>query len=198
MRFLRYDILLASLAVIFVSCGGDAPNDPANPSTLEMTVPAQCFQLEVDGMDEYWSVQIQDNKLKATGNRVFHVSGSRFIIKVTGDVLPDGQSKVTLTASSEDDTNFAATSYEIWRIDDQKIYISDRVLKDEISQKVFSGSFDGNKINCAGTEQPDTTLFDQLDGFYNGYAIAKRKGQYYVVNDKKEVTAVIHPKYLVM
>lgn len=190
---MKYPILL-SLVLFAWGCGGDATTPTTNPSdsTTVLTVAPRCFQLETEGMDEYWALQIQDGKVKGTGNRVFHRVSERFEIKVDGSVDAAGQIKVNLTVTKVQDNNFAETHYETWFIQGQTLKVINRNLAE------FKGDFVGNEINCVGSEKKDSSLFDQLDGYYNGYAIAKRNGNYAIVNDKKEVTTEMAPDYILM
>lgn len=187
---MKFPILFAAAASLFWGCGG---GDSGSPEPVTDSLPKgdpHCFQINASGLDEAWQLLVNGNHFTGTGSRIFIHRGERHTLKVEGELQADGQAKVSIVANNDADATFAETQYEIWRWDNQHLFITDRTVAD------FKGDFKGHRINCPGdTTRRDTAIFDQVDGFYGGYAVVQRAGKMMIVNEKNQIMTTVPADY---
>lgn len=173
------------------ACGSDtAVGKQPLPLSEDPNAERRCFQFAVGGLEESWQMRILGGKFEATGTRFYTATGERHDLKAEGEMKADGQARASVQATNAEDLHFAQTLYELWRWDEQYLFISDRKLPD------FGGDFRAYRVNCPGdTATRDAALFDRVDGFYNGYSVASRNGQLMVINENNQVVLEVPKQY---
>lgn len=180
MRFTHL-IILNILICSFYACDsgsnvvidntGEQQNDQAEE---------KCYKFGVDGLDESFTLFIRKNGVTGSGRRFLHETGKAYKLTIKGSFENKNTIKANITATYERDQGEQQSHSETWVLNGNKLYIKGRTLS------YFKGDFEMFQINCKGSAQKDPSLYDYVDGFYNGFAVVQRDTSLGLINTQEQ------------
>jgi hypothetical protein len=140
-----------------------------------------CYHTANAEFEELLNITVDKGKLSGTGVRFSYKLNDRYQLSISGEQKSDGGFDVAITSTATRNQN-TESSYESWLIGEKKLEVKNRSTAD------FIGDLDFYKINCDGSVEKDSTLFDGFFGFFEGYAVVLRDGKYGLINENWELT----------
>lgn len=177
-------LIFSVLLFLFMACknGKNTPNtvdDNGNTATVE----GGCYHTAVDGWEEMVNIVYDGKTISGTGRRLNQKFNEMFNLVINGKIKSDGSFEVAINAQStmEGKEGISESNFEVWRFDGRQLFVTNRRLSNFIGDMLFI------KINCDGASKKDSSLYDSFFGFFEGYAVVAKNGQYGLVNDKWEL-----------
>jgi hypothetical protein len=179
-------IVLVSALLLF-GCKG-TNNKNASKIAEEITK-SGCYNVANEKIVELLNIVLDEKGISGTGKRSYLVYNEIFDLTVSGKKNNDGSFEMTINAKStmQGRENVSETTYETWKFTNRTLEVSNR------NSSHFVGDLSFVKVNCDGSSQKDSTLFDAFLGFQEGYAAVVKNGKWGIVN--KDWKLVVPCKY---
>ena len=184
---MKFQIFLIISALLFLTlaCKESKPNNNGNPdaNNNNPTITGGCYHTAVDGWEELVNIVVDGKTVSGTGRRHHQKFNEMFNLTINGKNKSDGSYEVSINAQStqQGHEGISETNFETWRFDGRQFCVTNRQLSNFIGDMLFI------KINCDGTTQKDSSLYDAFFGFFEGHAVVSKNGLYGLVNEKWEL-----------
>lgn len=187
MKSIYYAVYALAFWVIWSGCTNDGSssngtskgNEPIT-HTLDTTV-GYCFQLSQNGIEEVLELVIKGNKIGGSGTRIYLGTQQVYYLTV-GGVFDGNTVDVTIQATNERDAKKSFVHAEIWTFEEERLQIKNRKIKK------LEGDFELHRIYCQSHPNSDSTRYNTIGEFNEGYAVVSKNGKYGVINEKGEIT----------
>ncbi|MGH1336509.1 MAG: WG repeat-containing protein [Aureispira sp.] len=184
MNLALYGVLLLLLSLSF-SCTSDTNNNSSNgigsSHALDTTV-GYCYQIHNDVLEEALEIQIKQNKLTGQGSRIYMKSQKIYSLRFEG-VLDGNQAEVTIYANDPRKEGIPPITHrEDWTLSEKQLLIERRNIDDQ------QGQFTCPRTRCQMYTNKDSTLFDLLGSYEEGYAVVGREGYYGLMKEDGTMT----------
>lgn len=168
------------ILALFSSCNSDKKNS----GNVEVTKPTGgCYNVANEKLIEIVNIVYDDKEVSGSGSRTYMAFSETFDLSITGKKNKTGGYDVAIVAKStmQGRENITETTYETWNIKEKTMEVVNR------NSSHFVGNLAFTKVNCGGSSQKDSTLYDGFLGFTEGYAPVIKNGKYGLVNEKWEL-----------
>ena len=168
------------IAIIFsaalVAC--NSTNDANKQKIADDISKSGCYNIANEKIAEVLNIVIDEKGISGTGKRSYTAFNENFDLSINGKKNKDGSFEMSITAKStmQGRENVSETTYETWNFTKNTLEVSNR------NSSHFVGNLSFVKVNCDGSSQKDTMLFDAFLGFHEGYAAVVKNGKWGVVN----------------
>ena len=171
------EISIALLITLVVSaCNNDA--NGTNKKDAENISKSGCYNTANEKIVELLNVVLDEKGISGTGKRSYLAYNEIFELTLSGNKNKDGSFEMTISAKStmQGRENVTETTYETWKFTNRTLEVSNR------NSSHFVGDLSFVRVNCDGSSQKDSTLFDAFLGFQEGYAAVIKNGKWGIVN----------------
>lgn len=184
MNLAVYGVGLLLLSLSF-SCSSDATTSNANNNqynhTLDTTV-GYCYQIHNKVLEEALEIKIDKNKLSGQGSRVYMKSQKIYSLRFEG-TLEDNKAEVTVYATDPRKEGLPPVTHrEDWTLSETQLLIERRNIEGQ------EGQFTYPRTRCQLYTNQDSTLFDILGSYNEGYAVVGRDGYYGLMKEDGTMT----------
>ncbi len=183
MKPVVYGSLLLLLSFLF-SCSSDSNSGTSSDGTgtgnLDTTV-GYCYQTYNDVLEENLEIEVKQNKLSGQGSRLYMESQMQYSLRFEG-TLDGNTAEVTIYAQPTTSSKELITHREDWTLGEDQLLIERRKIEGQ------EGQFTYPRTRCQLYNNTDTTLYDLLGAYNEGYAVVGRDGYYGLMNEAGELT----------
>ena len=160
-----------------------------NTQKQDTTRVEKCYKFGLDGIEEEFTLFIRGNTCTGSGSRFIQEGMALYRLAIKGSIEND-IANVQITASNERKPTEQYIHNETWTFEGKKLYIRNRELES------VKGNFEAFQINCKGSAaEKDSQLYDDIDGFYNGFAVALKDTNLMLLNRNEEVKFVLPSRF---
>lgn len=184
MKLAVYGAVLLLLSLSY-SCSSDANSNNSTTgggaTALDTTV-GYCYQLNDKVLEEMLEINIQQGKLSGQGSRIYRKNQQRYSLRFEG-TLQGNTAEVTIYATDPRKEGVPMVTHrEDWVLGEKQLVVKRRNIEGH------QGEFTYPRTRCQLYNNKDTTLFDVLGSYNEGYAVVGRDGLYGLINEVGEVT----------
>ena len=171
------EISIALFITLVISACNNTAGDK-NKKDAENNSKSGCYNTANEKIVELLNVVLDEKGISGTGKRSYLAYNEIFVLTLSGNKNKDGSFEMTINAKStmQGRENVTETTYETWKFTDKTLEVSNR------NSSHFVGDLSFVKVNCDGSSQKDSTLFDAFLGFQEGYAAVIKNGKWGIVN----------------
>lgn len=174
-------VLLLSLCCSCSSNSNTNTMDRGDSTGLDTTV-GYCYQLHNQVLEEALEITIQQGKLTGQGSRRYMKSQKIYSLRFEG-TLQGNQAEVTVYATDpRKDGLPPVTHREDWILNEKQLLVKRRSIEDQ------QGQFTYPRTRCQLYTNKDSTLFDLLGGYNEGYAVVGRNGYFGLMKEDGTLT----------
>ena len=186
MNFKLFYIVFLLVATL-VAC--NSINNANNKKSAEDMSKSGCYNIANDKIAEILNIVVDENDINGTGKRSYTAYNENFDLSVSGKKNKEGNYEMTIVAKStmQGRENVSETTYETWNFTNRTLEVSNR------NSNHFVGNLSFVKVNCDGSSQKDSLLYDAFLGFHEGYAAVVKNGKWGIVD--KDWKLVVPCKY---
>lgn len=184
MKILQLLSLILVLIFCLQSCQTEENNNSGNnkkTEAIQADFYGGCYHIGTATFEELLNITVDQGQLSGTGIRFNYKMNDRFQLNISGEQTEEGSFDVKISSTSMRNKN-AETTYEAWMIGAKQLDVKNR------STANFIGDLNFYKVNCEGSVEKDSSLFDGFFGFFEDYAVVLKDGKYGLINSDWELT----------
>lgn len=144
----------------------------------------RCFTLNTPDMGEVIEIEFDAEGFAGNGNGYLPVTDKKYKVLVKGD-CSGLDCEITSQITYLESGSQPFTLHERWLFKDKDQLI---VEKRQIEGVNSAQNFTYRQINCFNNPQKDSSLYDFIGYFSEGYAIVSKKGRFGIVDSNMQVT----------
>lgn len=172
------------LLSLFCSCSSNSNTDTTtNGGTTELdTTVGYCYQFHNPVLEEALEISIQQGKLTGQGSRVYMKSQKIYSLRFEG-ILQGNQAEVTVYATDPRKNGLPPVTHrEDWILGEKQLTVERRNIEGQ------QGQFTYPRTRCQLYTNKDSTLFDLMGSFNEGYAVVGREGYFGLMKEDGTLT----------
>jgi hypothetical protein len=162
--------------VLFYSCSDSKTN--ANKENAENVFGSGCYNIANDKIAELLNIVVDKNDISGSGKRTYLAFNENFDLSISGKKNKEGNFDITIVAKStmQGREDISETTYETWNFKEKGMEVTNR------NSTHYIGNLSFIRVNCEGSSQKDSSLYDAFLGFHENYAAVVKNGKWGIID----------------